>query len=89
MNNTNQKVKNMNKINNTKSRINAFISPMNYNKIDELMTNSALGSRKLSKGEILDLALTHFFIGLDCGESLENIAINHYEALADVKEGGI
>lgn len=75
--------------NNRKARINAFISPMNYKKIDELMTNSALGSRKLSKGEILDLALTHFFIGLDCGESLENIAINHYEALADVKEGGI
>lgn len=87
MNKTNnQNEKNMNT---TKSRINAFISPMNYNKIDELMTNSALGSRKLSKGEILDLALTHFFIGLDCGESLENIAINHYEALADVKEGGI
>lgn len=70
-----------------KARINAFISPMNYKKIDDLMKNSALGSRKLSKGEVLDLALTHFFNGLDCGESLENIAINHYEAIADVKEG--
>lgn len=74
--------------NNSKARINAFISPMNYKKIDELMINSALGSRKLSKGEILDLALTHLFNGLDCGESLEVIAINHFEALADVKEGG-
>lgn len=72
----------------SKSRINAWISPMNYQKIDELMINTTLGSRKLSKGEILDLALTHFFNGLDCGENIEAIAINHYEALADVKEGG-
>ena len=43
---------------------------------------------KLSKGAILDLALSNFFRALDCGESLEVIAINHFEALADVKEGG-
>lgn len=69
-----------------KSRINAFISPMNYEKINVVLEFSALGSRKLSKGEILDLALTHLFNGLDVGESLENIAINHYEALAKYNE---
>lgn len=70
-----------------KSRINAFISTMNYEKINDLMRCSTLGARKLTKGEVLDLALTHLFNGLDCGESLENISINHYEALADMNGG--
>lgn len=73
---------------NEKSRINAWISKMNYKKIDKLMKNGELVSMKLSKGAILDLALTNMFNSLSSGESLENIAIQHLEAIADVKDGG-
>jgi len=62
-----------------KCRINAYISKMNYKMIDELMTKGELISMKLSKGAILDLALTNLFMSLDSGESLETIAINHLE----------
>lgn len=62
-----------------KSRINAFISNRNYKFIDELMSKGELISMKLSKGAILDLALTNLFISLKNGESLEDIAINHLE----------
>ena len=71
-----------------KARINAWISPMNYRKIDKLMSEVEIVSMRLSKGAILDLALTHFFNGLDCGESVENIAINHLEAVSNSKGDG-
>lgn len=62
-----------------KSRINAYISNRNYEFINELMSKGELISMRLSKGAILDLALTNLFMSLDCGESLETIAINHLE----------
>ena len=64
---------------NLKCRINAFISKKNYKFIDDLMSNEELISMRLSKGAILDLALTNLAISLDSGESLDNIAINHIE----------
>lgn len=62
-----------------KSRINAYISKKNYDFINDLMTNGELICMKLSKGAILDLALTNLSISLECGEALETIAINHLE----------
>lgn len=64
-------------------RINAYISNRNYENIDELMNNEKLISMKLSKGVILDLALTNLFKALDCGETLEALAIQHLEAYGD------
>lgn len=69
------------KRNNGESRINAWISSKNYQYIDELMKNETLISMKLSKGAILDLAITSLFIALESGESLESIAINHLERI--------
>ena len=43
------------------------------------MTKGELISMKLSKGAILDLALTNLFKTLDDGESLDEIAIYHLE----------
>jgi hypothetical protein len=70
-----------------KARINAFISRKNYQGIDNLMDNEELISMRLSKGAILDLALTNLFHSLSIGESLEAIAIQHLEAIAEIKEG--
>lgn len=64
-----------------RTRINAFISNENYRFIDDLMEKENLMTLSLSKGAILDLALTSLFISLDSGESLENIAINHLERI--------
>lgn len=64
-----------------RTRINAFISNENYRFIDDLMAKENLMTLSLSKGAILDLALTSLFISLDSGESLENIAINHLERI--------
>jgi len=63
----------------SKCRINAHISKVNYKFIDDLMENGELISMRLSKGAILDLALSNLFVSLDSGESLEMIAINHIE----------
>ena len=63
----------------SKCRINAHISRVNYKWIDDLMKKGELINMKLSKGAILDLALTNLFMSLDSGESLDNIAINHIE----------
>lgn len=63
----------------TKCRINAHISKVNYTFIDDLMAKGELISMRLSKGAILDLALTNLFMSLDSGESLDMIAINHIE----------
>lgn len=71
------------KENSNKCRINAYISKKNYVSIDELMKEEHLISMKLSKGAILDLALSNFFRALDCGESLESIAIQHLERIED------
>ena len=64
---------------NGKSRINAWISKMNYGFIDEVMEEKDIMGIKMSKGLILDLALSNLFVSLDSGESLEMIAINHLE----------
>lgn len=63
--------------NENKNRINAYISKHNYEKVSELMKNEELMTMKLSKGAILDLALTNLFKTLENGETLENIAIQH------------
>ena len=43
-----------------KSRINAYISQKNYEGISDLIQNETLMCMKLSKGAILDLALSNF-----------------------------
>ena len=67
--------------NESRCRINAHISKVNYKFIDDLMAKGELISMRLSKGAILDLALTNLAISLDSGESLDLIAINHIERL--------
>ena len=64
-----------------KCRINAYISKKNYISIDELMTKEHLISMTLSKGAILDLALSCFFRSIEVGESLESLAIHHLERI--------
>lgn len=71
---------------NSKCRINAWISNKNYKAIDDLMAKGELISMRLSKGAILDLALTNFFHALECGELLESIAIQHLETIAEGDE---
>ena len=66
-------------------RINAYISNKNYKNIDELMNGGELICMKLSKGAILDLALTNLFNSLNSGETLENIAIQHLEKVGDAQ----
>lgn len=51
--------------------------------LDELMKKEHLISMTLSKGAILDLALTNFFNSLDVGESLESLAIQHLERIEE------
>lgn len=65
-----------------KCRINAYISKKNYIAIDELMKNERLITMSLSKGAILDIALSNFFRALDV-ESLENLTIQHLERIED------
>lgn len=65
-----------------KCRINAYISKKNYTSIDELIENEHLISMTMSKGAILDLALSCFFNALNV-ESLENLAIQHLERVED------
>lgn len=64
--------------NKEKKRINAFISKDNYEGIDKVMNNNELISMRLSKGAILDLALSNLFKTLEF-ESLESIAIQYLE----------
>lgn len=71
------------KENTSKSRINAYISKKNYESIDDLMNNENLISMHLSKGAILDLALSNFFRALEV-ESIESLAIQHLERIQDV-----
>ena len=66
-------------------RINAFISQTNYKLIDELIENKSLYGMKLTKGTVLDLALTSLFTSLESGESLENIALNLNEKTSNDK----
>lgn len=61
-----------------KRRINAFISKENYEGIDKVMNENELISMRLSKGAILDLALSNLFKTLEF-ESLESIAIQYLE----------
>lgn len=63
----------------SKCRINAHISRVNYKFIDDVMAKGELIGMRLSKGAILDLALTNLFMSLDSGESMDVIAINHIE----------
>lgn len=62
-----------------KARINAFISPQNYKAIDEIIANNKLGTMKLSKGLVLDIALANLVHSLDVGESIEMLAIQFLE----------
>ena len=63
-------------------RINAKISKHNYVAIDGLMKKDELISMKLSKGAILDIALSTLFNALQ-HESLEALAIQHLERIED------
>ena len=65
-----------------KCRINAYISKKNYIAIDELIENEHLISMTMSKGAILDLALSCFFNALNV-ESLESLAIQHLARIED------
>ena len=69
---------------NANCRINAKISKQNYANIDELMKKEHLISMKLSKGAILDIALSTLFTALAVGESLESLAIQHLERIEDI-----
>lgn len=64
--------------NKEKKRINAFISKENYEGIDKVMNDNELISMRLSKGAVLDLALSNLFKTLEY-ESLESIAIQYLE----------
>ena len=64
-------------------RINAKISKQNYSAIDELMKQEQLISMTLSKGAILDIALSCLFEALEC-ESLESLAMQHLERIEDI-----
>lgn len=63
-------------------RINAKISKHNYVAIDELMKNGELISMKLSKGAILDIAVSCLMNALE-HESLEALAIQHLSRIED------
>ena len=62
-----------------KCRINVHISKVNYKFVDDVMAKGKLIGMSLSKGAIVDLALTSLFMSLEAGESLDIIAINHIE----------
>lgn len=63
-------------------RINAKISKHNYVAIDEVMKNGELISMKLSKGAILDIAVSCLLNALQ-HESLEALAIQHLSRIED------
>ena len=63
-------------------RINAKISKHNYVVINELMKNGELISMKLSKGAILDIAVSCLLNALEC-ETLEALAIQHLSRIED------
>ena len=67
----------------SKCRINAYISKKNYKDIDEFIDKEHLISMTLSKGAVLDVALSTFFNAIKCGESLENLTIQHLERVED------
>lgn len=67
---------------NHKKRLNVYISEKNYEQIDNIMTNHELISMKLSKGSVLDLALSNLFDTLK-SETLEEIAIKHLKGVED------
>lgn len=64
-------------------RINAKISKHNYVAIDGLMKKDELISMKLSKGAILDIALSCLFNALEY-ENLESLAIQHLSRIEDM-----
>ena len=64
-------------------RINAKISKQNYFAIDDMMKKEQLISMKLSKGSILDIALSCLFNALE-HESLESLAIQHLSRIEDL-----
>jgi len=68
---------------NANCRINAKISKENYIAIDDLMKKGELISMKLSKGAILDIALSCMFNALQ-HETLDGLAIQHLERLEDI-----
>ena len=69
----------VNNKNTKKSRINAFISKNNYENIDKIIENNNLGTMKVSKGLVLDIAIAQLVQALDVGESFESLAIQFLE----------
>ena len=63
-------------------RINAKISKQNYFAIDDLMKSEHLISMKLSKGAILDIAVSCLINALQ-HETLESLAIQHLARIED------
>ena len=63
-------------------RIHSKISKHSYVAIDELMKKDELISMKMSKGAILDIALSCLFNALEC-KSLESLAIQHLARIED------
>ena len=64
------------------TRINAKISKQNYSNINKLMKTEQLMSMTLSKGAILDIALSCLFNALE-HKNLESLAIQHLERIED------
>ena len=65
------------------TRINAKISKQNYSNINKLMKTEQLMSMTLSKGAILDIALSCLFNALEY-ENLESLAIQHLSRIEDM-----
>ena len=64
-------------------RINAKISKQNDSNINKLMKTEQLMSMTLSKGAILDIALSCLFNALEY-ENLESLAIQHLSRIEDM-----
>ena len=65
-------------------RINAKISKLNYVAIDELMKTEHLSSMKMSKGLVLDIALSCLFNSLE-HENLDALIVQHFSRIEDDK----
>ena len=63
-------------------RINAKISRRNYVAIDDLMKKEHLSSMKMSKGLVLDIALSCLFNALE-HENLDALVIQHFSRIED------
>ena len=67
---------------NGRCRINAYVSKVNYAFIDDFMANHKIANMRMTKGVILDIALSTLFNALQ-HESLESLAIQHLARIED------